>query len=105
ASHGARHLMNTTHGENGRDRIGIRMHGVRLNLHCGHERLLRYTSDLLGRLVCAPWAHADLEVRCIWRESAPGLDPHAPMFDLSGLDVYGKRMHLGEDVLVWSDTL
>jgi hypothetical protein len=96
--------MITTHGQNGRERMGIRMHGVRLNLRCDHERLLRYTSEILGPFVCAPCESADLEVVCTWREGAPDLDAQAPMFDVSGLDVYGKRIHLGADVLVWSDT-
>ena len=26
------------------------------------------------------------------------------MFDVTGLDAYGKRMHMGADQLVWSDT-
>jgi hypothetical protein len=82
------------------DRIGVRMHGVRLNLRCDHEPQLRYIADLLGEHVCAPWERADIEVESTWRVGAAA----GPLFDVAELDAYGKRMHLGEDELVWSDT-
>lgn len=85
------------------ERIGVRMHGVRLNLRCDHAPQLRYITDLLGEHVCAPWERADIEVESTWHaESSNGAD--APLFDVSELDAYGKRMYLGEDELVWTDT-
>jgi hypothetical protein len=84
--------------------IGVRMHGVRLNLRCDNARQLAYTADLLGEHACEPWSRADLEVEGRWLTASPGDDARAPVFDVSGLDAYGKRMHVGEDVLVWTDT-
>ena len=86
-------------------RIGLRMHGVRLNLACDHEPQLRYTAELLGDHVCEPWDVADVEVDATWMEALPGQDTRAPVFDVTGLDVFGKRMHLGDGELVWTDTL
>lgn len=85
------------------DRIGVQMHGVRLNLRCDNARQLRYCADLLGEHACAPFEQADIEVSGAWHVAAPG-KKDAPLFDTAGLDAYGKRMHLGQDVLVWTDT-
>lgn len=85
------------------ERIGVRMHGVRLNLRCDHAPQMRYTAELLGQHVCEPWERADIEVESTWHTGGSnGSD--APLFDVSELDAYGKRMHLGQDELVWSDT-
>lgn len=85
-----------------RNRIGLRMHGARVNLSCDYEPQLRYTADLLGTQACEPWERADLEIASTWHT---GGSKDEPAFDVSGLDAYGKRMHLGDDELVWSNTL
>jgi len=84
------------------ERIGVRMHGVRLNLSCDHARQLRYSTDLLGQHVCAPFEQPDIEVTGTWRVMEAGQELAA--FDTTKLDAYGKRMHLGPDELVWGDT-
>lgn len=84
--------------------IGVRMHGVTLNLRCGHRPLLRHVAELLGDHVHEPWRHPDLEVEGHWLPTAPGDDLAQPAFDVAHLDGFGKRMHLGEDELVWGDT-
>jgi hypothetical protein len=84
--------------------IGVRMHGVTLNLRCDHGPLLRHVAELLGDHVCEPWRSPDLEVRGHWLPSGPADDLTLPVFDVSRLDGFGKRMHLGEDELVWTDT-
>src|SRR6185436_9461441 len=82
--------------------IGVRMHGVRLNLRCDHAPQLRYSADLLGEHVCAPWENADIEVDSTWHAEDSNED--VLFFDVSALDAYGKRMYLGPDELVWADT-
>jgi hypothetical protein len=90
---------------NGRpERIGVVMHGVTLNLGCAHEGLRRYATALLGDHVCSPWPHPDLEVEGHWRVPSSDEEVRRPFFDVTGLDAYGKRMHIGSDELVWSDT-
>jgi hypothetical protein len=84
--------------------IGVLMHGVTLNLRCDHEPLLRYATTLLGDHVCEPSPHADLEVEGRWLQPASEKEARERMFDVTGLDAYGKRMHMGADQLVWSDT-
>ena len=71
------------------------MHGVRLNLSCDHAPQLVYTKELLGDHVCPPWDDADLEVTCTWRAAEAdgnGQAEQAEVFDVSGLDAYGKRL-------------
>ena len=84
--------------------IGVEMHGVTLNLCCDHEPQLRYTETLLGPMVRPPFEHPHLEVAATWLTPASHEELAAPVFDVTGLDAYGKRMHLGEDRLVWSNT-
>jgi hypothetical protein len=84
--------------------IGIRMHGVRLNLQCDHRPQLDYTADLMGEHVCDPWDEPDIEVTGSWRLPSNGREARERAFDVTGLDAYGKRMHIGPDTLVWSDT-
>jgi hypothetical protein len=83
--------------------VGVRMHGVRLNLRCDHEPQLRYTAELLGAHVCEPWERPDIEVASTWRVGSKSEEPELT-FDVSELDAYGKRMYLGPDEVVWSDT-
>src|SRR5688572_14158982 len=84
--------------------IGIRMHGVTLNLRCEHRPLLRHVAELLGDHVREPWQHPDLEVEGHWLPCETADDMEAPAFETAHLDGFGKRMHLGEDELVWGDT-
>lgn len=44
------------------DKIGVRMHGVGLNLRCERDEQLEYTARLLGDHVRAPWERPDLDV-------------------------------------------
>ncbi len=84
-------------------RIGVSMYGVKLNVTCDHQEWLDHTVLLLGDRVCRPWDSPDLEAAGQW--IVPGPDDGATrVFDVTGLDAFGKRMHLGPDVLVWSDT-
>jgi len=90
--------------ENETRTIGVEMHGVTLNLRCDNAQQMRYSQVLLGPLVREPFEHPDLEVQSNWStpESARELD--APAFDVTGLDAFGKRLYIGQDQLVWTDT-
>lgn len=85
-------------------RIGLLVHGVTLNVHCDHGPLLRRVAELLGDHVREPWKTADIEVEGHWLTCGPDHDIQAPLFDTSELEGFGKRMHIGADQLVWSDT-
>jgi hypothetical protein len=87
-----------------RGMIGVQMHGVKLNLSCDYEKQLEHTAGLLGPLTCAPWAEPDLESECTWSLPSTSSELDRKAFDVSGLEQYGKRMHVGEDEVVWSDT-
>jgi len=84
--------------------IGVEMHGATLNLRCNHEPQLRYTETLLGPMVRSPFARPHLVVESTWLTPRSEEESIAPVFDVTGLDAYGKRMHIGEDRLVWSNT-
>jgi hypothetical protein len=84
--------------------IGVEMHGATLNLHCEHEPQLRFTEAVLGPMVRDPWERPHLEVEGIWLTPGSTEGLGAPVFDLTGLDAYGKHMHIGEDRLVWTST-
>jgi hypothetical protein len=84
--------------------LGVVMHGVTLNLRCAHEPLRRYAAALLGSHVRAPWPHPDLVAEGHWLSPASKAKARRPAFPVAGLDAYGKRMHLGSDQLVWTDT-
>jgi len=101
--------------------LGVTLHGVRLNLHSAHAPLVDYARDHLGgravegaaagrgsacELAAAPFADADLEVRCLWSEGAR--DDEANPFaaddpDGQALERIGKRMLGNADTLVWLD--
>jgi hypothetical protein len=83
------------------DTIGVRMHGVTLNLRCDYPRLLEHTAALLEGFVGPAWSDPDIEVNGSWRA---GTQSDTPFFDASGLDGFGKRMLMGHDRLVWPDT-
>ena len=84
--------------------IGVEMHGVTLNLRCDNERQLRYSQALLGNLVREPWERPDLEVTSTWTTPSSAAELDAPAFDVAGLDSYGKRLFIGDEQLVWTDT-
>ncbi len=84
-------------------RIGIELHGVRLNLSCNFEELFDYVHHLLGPDVRPVWDSPDLEVNGTWRTGAPAAG-ESPFPDESGEDGFGKRMRLSQDELVWFDT-
>jgi hypothetical protein len=83
-------------------RIGVELHGVKLNLSCSFGELLEYLVLLLGPDVRRVWDAPDLDVSATWRtEPAAG----QPVFaDDGGEDGFGKRMRLSQDELVWFDT-
>jgi len=85
-------------------RIGVRMHGVTLNLECPHAPLLEHTAALLGAHAGEPWPRPDLEVTGRWLTPASLEESRRPVFELDGLDAFGKRMHLDDEQLVWTDT-
>jgi hypothetical protein len=87
-----------------RDELGVVMHGVTLNLRCAHEPLRRYAAALLGSHVRPPWPRPDLVAEGSWLTPASAGEARRPAFPVAGLDAYGKRMHIGSDQLVWTDT-
>ncbi len=86
------------------DRIGVQLHGVALNLRCNYGEQLQYVVSFLGDCVREPWERPDLEVEGNWLTPSREEDIDRPVFDVTGLDAYGKRMHLSADQLVWSNT-
>jgi hypothetical protein len=78
------------------------MHGVTLNLQCNYDKLLDHTADLLDGHTCPPWASPHLAVTAHWLHR-PSPDEPGPLADTAGLDGFGKRMHLSEEQLVWTD--
>ena len=83
-------------------RLGVELHGVRLNLTCNHDPLLRCVADLLEGATRPWWNQPDLLVNGIWR-GAP-LPDNACAFEGAPAGELGKRMRLGTDDLVWFDT-
>ena len=84
-------------------RIGIELHGVRLNLSCDFDPLLDYLVHLLDSDVRPVWTAPELEVTGTWRTWAPAPDA-SPFPEDGGDEGFGKRMRLAEDELVWFDT-
>ena len=83
--------------------LGVRLHGVRLNLSTDHAPLLSYAREHLQGLVGPPAAEPDLDVRCLWTEGS--WDPERSPFSADGpLERIGKRMLGNPDELVWLDT-
>jgi hypothetical protein len=84
-------------------RLGIELHGVRLNLSCDFSPQIEYLRHLLGPDVRPVWDSPDLEVHGRWTDGAPpGADGAAPADGPE--NGFGKRMSLGDDELVWFDT-
>jgi hypothetical protein len=86
------------------DTIGVLVQGVALNLHCPHTPLRDYAKGMLRGQVRAPWPRPDLDVSAIWSTPASDDDAARPVFDVTGLESFGKRMHVGPDQVVWTDT-
>ena len=83
--------------------LGVRLHGVRLNLHSEHQPLVDYAREHLGDLAGAPSADPDLDVRCQW--SVGDWDASSNPFAPDGrLERIGKRMLGNADELIWLDT-
>ena len=84
-------------------RIGVGIHGVKLNLTCNYDRVCEYVVRLLGSQAGQAWACPDIDVTAGWRtEETPGCD--APFGAPSSAGAYGKRMRLSTHELVWFDT-
>jgi len=84
-------------------RMGIELHGVRLNLSCNFDELFEYVQHLLGPDVRPVWESPDIEVGGTWRTGAPTAE-ESPFPDEGGEEGFGKRMRLSQDELVWFDT-
>lgn len=84
-------------------RLGIQLHGVRLNLSCNFDELVDYLQNLLGPDIHKPWASPDIEVSGTWRTEPAQLEKSA-FADDTCEEGFGKRMRLSQDELVWFDT-
>jgi hypothetical protein len=83
--------------------IGIRAHGVTLNLACDSRELLDFVAGIVPGLVGPPGDDPDLEVRSWWLE-APMERGRSWFGDATGLGALGNRMHVAPDDLVWFKT-
>lgn len=83
-------------------RLGVELHGVRLNLTCNYDALLRCVADLIDGARRPWWSQPDLAVRVIWR-TEPRPDGTSA-FEGAPAGELGKRMRLAADDLVWFDT-
>lgn len=86
------------------NRLGIRMHGVKLTLEAEHAPLLAYAAEHLHNLIETPSANPDLVVRCLWSQGDWNAEENPFAVD-SELNVIGKRMLGKTDDLIWLDTL
>jgi hypothetical protein len=84
-------------------RIGIELHGVRLNLSCNFSDLGSYVENLLGPDVRREWDSPDIEVTGVWR-TEPAVIEKSAFADDECEEGFGKRMRLSDDELVWFDT-
>ncbi len=84
--------------------LGVRLHGVTLNLESNHSPLIAYAAEHLNELAIAPHATPQLTVRCEWTQGDG--DPEQNPFRAEGaLNVIGKRMLGNSETLIWLDTL
>ena len=83
--------------------IGVRMHGVRLNLRSNYGQLIDHVASLLDGYVCEPSQSPHLDVTGYWT-TEPIEDGTSLFADAADLNGFGKRMQLSEDQLVWFDT-
>ncbi len=87
-----------------RGRIGVKLHGVTLNLSCNFEPLLEYLRHLLDSDVYPAWDAPDLDVTSTWHAGIPPAERKGPFPDNGVEQEFGKRMRLGDNELVWFDT-
>lgn len=83
--------------------VGIRAHGVTLNLACDSRELLDFVSEMVPGLVGPPSDAPDLAVRSRWL-AAPMERGRSWFRDATGPGTLGSRMHLGADDLIWFET-
>jgi hypothetical protein len=83
-------------------RLGVELHGVRLNLTCNDDLLLRCVADVLDGATRPWWNQPDLAVNGTWRTEP--LPDKTSAFEGTPAWELGKRMRLGADDLVWFDT-
>jgi len=83
--------------------VGIRVHGVSLNLSSSNSALMDYMARLLPGLVGSPDNMADIEVNAHWIEGpcAKGISYFPDVTQLNGV---GKRMQIAKDELIWHET-
>ena len=85
-------------------KIGVRLHGVTLNLEVNHPPLLDYAVTHLHAMVQPPHSAPDLSVKCWWSQRE--WDEKANPFPSNGgLNIIGKRMLGNAEALIWLDTL
>lgn len=85
-------------------RIGVGMHGVKLNLSCNYDKVCDYVVRLLGQEVGPVWKNPDIEVSGSWRTDEQALpDASGPFGAPPTVDAFGKHMKLSTDELVWFD--
>ena len=87
-----------------KDRIGIGVHGVRLNLASNYPKLIDYVACVLNGHTGPPWDRPDLEVTGVWRTEPLAGATSMPFDEGAEVNGFGKRMYLSEDQLVWFDT-
>jgi hypothetical protein len=84
-------------------RIGLKLHGVTVNLSCNFEPLLEYLGHLLESEAGPVWDAPDLEVTGTWHAGIPPPEHTGPFPDDADQQ-FGKRMRFGDNELVWFDT-
>ena len=84
--------------------LGVRLHGVTLNLESNHAPLLAYAAEHLNEMAAAPHAAPQLTVRCEWTQGDWEAE-HNPFRAEGALNVIGKRMLGNSETLIWLDTL
>jgi hypothetical protein len=87
--------------QQGTHRLGVEMHGVRLNLTSTYGTLAEHLAGLLDGDVRPVWDRPDFDVSVVWRTAADAVETAPAGQELDG---FGKRMRLSENDLVWFDT-
>jgi hypothetical protein len=86
-------------------RIGVKLHGVTLNLSCNFEPLLEYLVQVLDSDDVYPaWDTPDLDVTGMWHAGVPPVEREGPLPADGAEQEFGKRMRFGDNELVWFDT-
>lgn len=84
--------------------LGVRLHGLSLNLESNHAPLLAYAAEHLHEMAVAPHAAPNIAVRCAWSEGDWEAEQN-PFRVTGALNVIGKRMLGDSETLIWLDTL